>query len=101
MGKAAEDTIVRELKEAKYFSMSLDSTPDIAHTNQLCFTVRYVKPTGPVERFLAFVPMEGHTAQQIFDSLVQCTSEKGTDLANCRGQSYDNASNMSGKYNGV
>ena len=69
--------------------------------NQLCFTVRYVKPTGPVERFLAFLPMEGHTAQQIFDSLVQYTSEKGIDLANCRGQSYDNASNMSGKYNGV
>ena len=41
MGKAAEDTIVRELKEAKYFSISLDLTPDIAHTDQLCFTVRY------------------------------------------------------------
>ena len=101
MGKAAEDTIVRELKEAKYFSISLDSTPDIAHTDQLCFTVRYVKPTGPVERFLAFLPMEGHTAQQIFDSLVQYTSEKGIDLPHCRGQSYDNASNTSGKYNGV
>lgn len=101
LGKAAEDTIVSELKEAKYFSISLDSTPDITHTDQLCFTVRYVKPTGPVERFLAFLPMEGHTAQQIFDSLVQYTSEKGINLADCRGQSYDNASNMSGKYNGV
>ena len=45
--------------------------------------------------------MEGHTAQQIFDRLVQYTSEKGINLADCRGQSYDNASNMSGKYNGV
>ena len=25
----------------------------------------------------------------------------GMDIANCRGQSYDNASNMSGRYNGV
>ena len=25
----------------------------------------------------------------------------GLDMANCRGQSYDNASNMSGKYNGL
>ena len=33
LGKAAEDIIVSELKEAKYFSMSLDSTSDIAHTD--------------------------------------------------------------------
>ena len=58
-------------------------------------------PKGPVERFLAFLPMEDHTVQQIFASLVQHTSEKGINLADCRGQSYDNASNMSGKYNGV
>ena len=45
--------------------------------------------------------MEGHTAQQIFDSLEQYTNEKGINLCDCRGQSYDNASNMSGKYNGV
>ena len=101
LGKAAEDIIVSELKQAKYFSISLDSTPDIGHTDQLCFTVRYVKPTGPLERFLAFLPMEGHTAQQIFDTLVQYTSEKGINLADCRGQSYDNASNMTWKYNGV
>ena len=61
-GKAAEDIIVSELKEANYFSISLNSTPGIAHTDQLCFTVRYVIPTGPVERFLAFLPMEGHPA---------------------------------------
>ena len=62
LGKAAEDIIVSELKKATYVSISLDSTPDIAHTDQLCSTVRYVKPTGLVERFLAFLPMEGHTA---------------------------------------
>ena len=45
--------------------------------------------------------MEGHTAQQIFDSLVQYTSEKSINLADYRGQSYENASNMSGKYNGT
>lgn len=27
--------------------------------------------------------------------------EKGIEVKNCRGQSYDNASNMAGKYNGV
>ena len=55
----------------------------------------------PVEKFLAFLPIEGHTAQQIFDNLVEYTSEKCINLANCSGQSYDNASNMIGKYIGV
>ena len=45
--------------------------------------------------------MEGYIAQQIFDSLVQYPNEKGINLADRRGQSCDNASNMSGKYNGV
>ena len=101
LGKAAEDIIDNELKEAKYFFYITRSTSDIAHTDQLCFTVRYVMPTGRMEMFLAFLPEEGHTAQKIFDGLVQYTSEKGINLADCRGQSYDNASNISGKYNGV
>ena len=54
-----------------------------------------------MKRFLAFLPIEGHTTQQIFDSLVQYTSEKGINLADFRGQNYNNASNISGKYNGV
>ena len=70
-------------------------------TRKFCFTVRYVKSTGPVERFLAFLPIQGHTALQIFDSLVQCTCGKGINLADYRRQSYDNASNMSGKYNEI
>ena len=99
--EAVEDIMVSELKDAKYFSILLDSTLVIAHTDQLCFTVRYVMPTGTVERFLTFLPMESHTTQQIFDSLVQYTSEKGINLADYYGQSYDNVFNMSGKYNGV
>ena len=39
LGKAAEDIIVSKLKEAKYSSISVDSTPNIAYTDQLCFTV--------------------------------------------------------------
>jgi len=27
--------------------------------------------------------------------------DMGLDLSNCRGQAYENASNMSGKYNGL
>ncbi|XP_029341219.1 uncharacterized protein LOC115033197 [Acyrthosiphon pisum] len=64
-------TIVEELKSSTYYSISVDSTPDISNVDQLSFVIRYVNSIGePVERFLG-------------------------------GQSYDNAANMSGAYSGV
>ena len=86
--------IVQEIKSAKYFSISLDSTPDLAHIDQLTFTVRYVLPSGPVERFLKFLSMEGHSGLQMRDSLLDFLESTAIDIKDCRGQSYDNASNI-------
>ena len=101
MGQKVLDTILIEAKEAKYFSVSIDSTPDVSHLDQLTIVIRYVLPLGPVERFLTFMPMMRHTAEQMANILLNFLKEKGLDITNCRGQSYDNASNMSGRYNGV
>ena len=101
MSNKVMSTIIIELQSTKYFSISVDSTPDIKHVDQLCFTVPYVLPTGPVERFLAFIPMAGHKGTDIAEIIFSFLKEKTISIANCRGQSYDNANNMSGKYNGV
>ena len=101
LGTHIQQHIVRELKAAKYFSISLDSTPDLAHVDQLTLIIRYVLPSGPVERFVKFLELPGHTADQMMHSLMQYLDHHEIDIKNCRGQSYDNASNMSGKYNGL
>ena len=101
MADKVMQAIVAEVQESKYFSTSVDSTPNITHTDQLSFTIRYVLPSGPVERFLAFVPIPSHTGEYIADTILNFFEEKCIDIQNCRGQSYDNASNMSGKYKGV
>ena len=101
MGKEVLSNIVEEVKSLIHYSISVDSTPDITHIDQLAVTIRYVKATGPVERFLTFIPMYGHTGAQIAELLLKFLSEQGVPIERCRGQSYDNASNMSGKYNGV
>ena len=101
MGQKVQDTILKEAKEAKYFSVSIDSTLDESHLDQLTIVIRYVLPLGPVERFLTFMPMMRHTAEQMASILLNFLKEKDLDINNCRGQSYDNASNMSGRYNGV
>ena len=63
--------------------------------------MRYVLKDGPVERFIQFLNMKGHTAEEILKSVSVFFEKEGINVENCRGQSYDNASNMSGKYSGL
>lgn len=101
MGLAVLNEIVLRIKKSKYFSVSLDSTRDESHIDQLTVIFRYMENDSPVERFVTFLANQGHKSQEMFDSLVKLLSELGIDLQNCRGQSYDNASAMSGKFNGL
>ncbi|XP_065679772.1 zinc finger MYM-type protein 1-like [Hydra vulgaris] len=94
--------MVKEIKEAEYFSISIDSTPDISHVDQLSFIFWYVQKNGcPVERFLGFLPNSDHKFEELADAVFLVLESHGLDINNCRGQSYDNASNMSGRYTGL
>lgn len=91
-----------EIQATKYFSIIVDSTPDIAHIDQLSFIIRYVKEDGsPVERFLNFLPNIGHKSEELETAVTSMLASFKIDIGNCRGQSYDNASNMSGIYTGL
>ena len=97
-----QSLIISEVKEAKYFGVSIDSTPDIAHIDQLSVIIRYCLSDGHVvERFLEFIPIKHHDGKYLFEVLQNVLESHGIDIANCRSQSYDNASNMSGIYSGV
>lgn len=94
--------IINDVKRAKYYSIIVDSTPDISHTDQLSFVLRYVQESGnPVERFLLFLPNPGHKSENLANAVTTVLSSNSINLADCRGQSYDNASNMSGVYSGL
>ena len=69
MGSKVLDIIIEELKSAKFYLVSVDSTPDVTHSDQLTSIVCYVLPTGPKERFLRFLPMIGHTGQVIAEMI--------------------------------
>jgi hypothetical protein len=101
MSKKVVSAILLELKQAKYFSFSVDSTPDLSHTDQLTFTVRYVNGLSPVERFLSFVCIRNHGAEYLTETICRFFEENDINIGDCRGQSFDNASNMSGHYSGV
>lgn len=102
MSKKVLDEILSQLKQAKYFGLIVDSTPDITHIDQLSVVLRYVDMQGdPVERFIKFIPIHGHSAQHLQEVILNLIESLSIDLRYCRGQSYDNASNMSGKYSGL
>lgn len=94
-------TILSSILDAKYFSLIVDSTPNVSHIDQLTLVIRYIKNVKPVERFLGYTPIKSHRSESLAARILSTMESLGLDINMCRGQSYDNASNMSGKYTGV
>ncbi len=94
--------IIDELKTAKYYSIIVDSTPDISHVDQLSFCFRFVKSDGkPVERFLTLLSNTGHKGEDMYDAVLATLEKYGVNFDDMRGQAYDNAANMKGSYKGL
>lgn len=102
MAKQITKQIFEEVKVSKYFSISVDSTPDVSHVDQLSFIIRYLSKDGtPVEWFLKFIANTGHKSEQLTNANFDTLNQYNLNIENFRGQSYDNTSNMSGKYTGL
>ncbi|KAK4887129.1 hypothetical protein RN001_003400 [Aquatica leii] len=102
MAATVTTTIMKQLEKVKYFSCSVGSTLDITNVDQLSLIVRFVQNNAePVERFLCFLPNTGHKAEDMLLAVRDTFKKLNIDINNCRGQSYDNVSNMSGQYNGL
>ena len=53
------------------------------------------------EEFLCFVPVSSTTGQDLASTILTQLSQLGLNPEHMRGQGYDGASNMSGKYRSV
>ncbi|XP_015371230.1 PREDICTED: uncharacterized protein LOC107166905 [Diuraphis noxia] len=80
----------------------MNSTADVTKIDPLTVAVRYICKDGlPVERFIGFFPSVGHKAQEMELELLKMFENLYIDMINCKGQSFDNANNMSDTYNGL
>eukprot|EP00731_Ephydatia_muelleri_P006012 Em0003g260a len=97
-----------EISDAKYYAMILDSTPDASHKEQTTFILRYVSAVPRIadivrvfeiqERFMDFSQKKG---EDIALNALKQLNDWNIPFSDCRGQGYDNGSNMSGIHNGV
>ena len=97
--------ILQERRSAKYYAVIADATPDISHKEQTTFLLRYLSLKNNAfeveERFLLFNDVNAKSGEEIANLILNLLEKHGIPLEDCRGQGYDNGSNMSGKYNGA
>ncbi|KAL4103938.1 hypothetical protein QTP88_019255 [Uroleucon formosanum] len=102
MAQETLQLILKEVKIAKYFSIIIDSTIDVSRDDQFSLSIRFVDQGGIIrEHFLCFEELPGASADNFFDVLKKCLKKFDLDFSMCRGQSYDGASTMSGRYSGL
>ena len=73
MGQKVLGVIKQMIVKSRYFSISVDSTPNITRTDQLTIIIRLVNMTNyePVEHFLTFINISSHTGNNLDDILFQ------------------------------
>jgi Domain of unknown function (DUF4371)/hAT family C-terminal dimerisation region len=100
-------SVVRQLcaniVKAGSFALVVDGTTDITIQEQESIVIRYVDENlVPNEVFLGFFAQSnGTTGEALTAMILDVLLRLGLPLANLRGQTYDGASSMSGKYNGT
>ena len=92
-----------KIKKAKFFSVLADEVADVSNKEQMPLVIRYVDQDGSItEDFLEFIYLKSGTAGSIIaEKIKKELRELGLHMNNCRGQGYDGAGNMAGRYNGA
>ncbi|XP_064423027.1 zinc finger MYM-type protein 1-like [Latimeria chalumnae] len=105
LGSTVRREIISRIKQAKYFSIVFDCTPDVSHKEQMCQILRYIRivdnECSVEESFIDFINTSEKMGSGLAAEIENKLCNDGLDIADCRGQGYDNGTNMAGKYRGV
>ena len=101
----AEDVrrqVVKEIKDAKMFGVSADTTPDLSRKDQLAVVCRYVNADGDAkERLLCMKSTTSKAGAGTSDEIITTLNSQTLDTNELCFQSYDFTNSMSGKFKGA
>lgn len=97
------DGLLAKINSSSYFSVLVDEATDISGVQQMSLCIRCTdfSISNVEELFLQFVPLHDVTGKGIAATIIDKLKDLGIDMTKLRGQGYDGASNLSGKFNGV
>lgn len=95
------ERIVKKINLSKGFCVLADETADIGGIEQFSICARYIYNDEIQEDFLNFVPLQNTSGETLANTLLESLKSFGIDLQYLRGQGYDGAAAMSGRFNGV
>ena len=107
LANSVQNSLVAKIKKNKYYGIFIDSTPDLAHREQLSFIFRYIdvdftnKKVLISESFLGFTQLLAKDAATLETIVLENIKTYGLSLADCRSQCYDNAAVMAGRITGL
>ncbi|KAL4147850.1 hypothetical protein QTP88_002188 [Uroleucon formosanum] len=104
IGKIILTVIQTDVKYARFFSISIDSTFDASRKEQVAFVIRYVHNKTSIisERLIAVKESSNTSGSELFTLFQLVCSERNLDWKNYLiGQSYDGAPNMRGQFEGL
>ena len=101
-GQWIQKKLFRKLR-CHVFAVCADEAADAANKEQLALIIRFVDKSGLVqEHFLEFLHCASSVSGEAIAQNILCALEKHSlDDNNLRGQGYDGAGNMAGKYQGA
>ncbi|XP_065664656.1 uncharacterized protein LOC136086292 [Hydra vulgaris] len=104
---AIKKEILEMLHSSKYYSIILNTTPGISHTEQLTIVIRFVyhnksRNIAEIrEHFLGFQSVTDTTGVGLFEFIINHLKLMNINILDLRGQSHDNGANMRGRHNGL
>ena len=102
MGDLVLRNIVEDVKLAKVFTVMMDETTDVSGKEQASIMIRFVDLEDIIqERLIGLSTVSRTDSETLFKLLKDTLMSHGLNLSQVRGQCYDGASNMSGRYHGL
>ncbi|XP_065664802.1 uncharacterized protein LOC136086433 [Hydra vulgaris] len=94
--------IIDEINSSNFFSVMVDSTPDMSHTDIISIVVRTASENGDIrKRLLKSVEYTDKTGKGMAELILSSLHKEGIDTSKMAFQSYDFANSMSGQFKGV